>query len=893
MKKLLGVSIALLSSITLIIYITWRIGYTIPQNVNTISLIFAIMLVVFEVVSALELLIYYKQITFVKHPKPPKYKEKDLPHIDVFITTINESFDIVEQTVTACTKMKYPDLKKVHIYICDDGGRNEIKNLARSLKIGYIKRKDKSFAKAGNLNNALNQTKSPLVAMFDADMIPHENFLMETVPYFMGEDKEQMGFVQTPQTFYEPDMFQFNLYAEESMPNEHEYFYKAVQLSKNKSNSVIFCGTNAVVSRHALEDAGGFSTVSITEDFATGVEIQSKGYKCLAIAASLAEGLPPHNLRSLFRQRTRWARGNLQAGRRQNILFRSGLSLWQRINYFSAVTNWFFPLKQLIFLLAPVLFAVFGIVFVECTLQEVLMFWLPMYLMTNFSIWYFSKRMRKTRWTRIYETILAPALFLPTMMEAFGMTYDNFVVTDKKRRGDDDDSISYKIIYALPFFIGLILTSVGIYNVVLHIADGIINHYIVLFWLILNFYYLMVALQFVFSGRKYVASNKYSHDHNTDEDQAVVAHPANVAADIGESRIAPTPVKLNKKEVRTHSGMIQVVRFLAMIGLVAGSVVLARFVPTDNDAHQEEIMEGPHMHRGISMGNALEARRGYDWGLTIEYEHFQIISRAGFDHIRLPVRFQAYLDEDGILEEEFMEMLDSIIMNALISNLTVILDFHHFDEIMERPREYREMFLSIWEQLALRYQFWPNELVFELLNEPQRMLHSVIWNEFATEAIELIRETNPTRTIVVGPTNFYSIFDLRMLDLPDDNHLILAFNYYYPHRFAFQGDPWHPGFETLQGIEWGTPEDYEYLAHRFESLAEWAEEEGVRLALTEFGVTRAVPSHLRARWTEAVRRQAEQHGFSWVYWEFASGFGIFDLETGEWDEEVLQALMSE
>lgn len=77
------------------------------------------------------------------------------------------------------------------------------------------------------------------------------------------------------------NLFQYNLYAADHIPNEQDYFYKVVQVAKNKSNSVIFGGSNAVLSRKALEETGGFVTGVVTEDFATGIEIEKKGYKAL------------------------------------------------------------------------------------------------------------------------------------------------------------------------------------------------------------------------------------------------------------------------------------------------------------------------------------------------------------------------------------------------------------------------------------------------------------------------------------------------------------------------------------------------------------------------------------------------------------------------------------
>ena len=84
--------------------------------------------------------------------------------------------------------MKYPDKGKVHIYLCDDGHREEMKALAMRLGVNYLDREDHAGAKAGNLNNALAHSNSPYVVTFDADMIPRSNFLMRTIPYFVDCD---------------------------------------------------------------------------------------------------------------------------------------------------------------------------------------------------------------------------------------------------------------------------------------------------------------------------------------------------------------------------------------------------------------------------------------------------------------------------------------------------------------------------------------------------------------------------------------------------------------------------------------------------------------------------------------------------------------------------------
>ena len=188
--------------------------------------------------------------------------------------------------------------------------------------IKYFSRTERTFAKAGNLNAALKLTKSPLIAVFDADMCPETKFLISTVPYFFeksGKHKRQhvsnkIGFVQTPQNFRNDDLFQRAYRAWDIIPNEKDYFYLELEPARNSCNAVIFGGSNTLLSRNALETIGGFTTGTITEDFATGIEIQKQGYRCIAIDTPLASGLAPENLTDIIRQRNRWARGCIQAG---------------------------------------------------------------------------------------------------------------------------------------------------------------------------------------------------------------------------------------------------------------------------------------------------------------------------------------------------------------------------------------------------------------------------------------------------------------------------------------------------------------------------------------------------------------------------------------------------
>ena len=283
-----------LSILLTIGYIIYRIFFTLPTKLGIVSMIFAIIVLFVEIWESIDFFIYFLNILSVniKTPKIPKLENNTVyPDIDIFIATYNEGQNILKRTIDACLNLEYPEKEKLHIYICDDGNRREIENLAKSMAINYISRSSNKDSKAGNYNNAVSKTNSPYIATFDADMAPTPDFLMKTLPFFIKNSKEKIGFVQLPQSFINPDIFQYRFRLEDKLPFEQEYFYHSIQLAKNATNSAIYCGTNTLFNRQAIIDANGFATGTLTEDIATGMLIESKGYKCIALPDVGAYGI--------------------------------------------------------------------------------------------------------------------------------------------------------------------------------------------------------------------------------------------------------------------------------------------------------------------------------------------------------------------------------------------------------------------------------------------------------------------------------------------------------------------------------------------------------------------------------------------------------------------------
>ncbi|MGO4925597.1 PilZ domain-containing protein [Streptococcus alactolyticus] len=364
--------------VTSLFYLSWRLIMTIPWHDSWFALIFGVLLWGSELVSSITafIIISNKHKDF-KLEKPEIAPER-YPDVDVLIATHNEDPDLLYKTVNACTYMHYPDKSKVHIYVCDDTDRPEVAALAKELGVGYFGLSDNKDAKSGNYNNALNQTSSPLVATFDADMIPYSEFLLETVPYFVEQveadandeelDKAPIGLIQTPQSFYNEDIFQYHLFSEGTLPNEQDFFSKGINNFNSACGSAFYTGSNTVLYRKAIDDAGGFPTDTITEDFELGARMNIEGYVNYSTDAPMASGL------------------------------------------------------------------------------------------TRLAMCDVSKEYRTQIWGEIVETIFAPYLTIPFLLEAFGISEKKFKVTKKV----SDNSWTLRL-YALPY---IILWSLSVYGLI-------------------------------------------------------------------------------------------------------------------------------------------------------------------------------------------------------------------------------------------------------------------------------------------------------------------------------------------------------------------------------------------------------------------------------------------
>jgi len=397
-------------------WITWRWTSTL----NWSAAWFALALVLAEtyrVVNATLLTITCWKITRNEPPAPPAGRT-----VDVFITCYDEPLQLLRRTAIGAKAIRYPHAT----YILDDGKRDEVRAMAEELGIGYIRREGNEHAKAGNLNNALTVTNGEFILQLDADHVPLPIIIDRLLGYF-NDDK--VAFVQSPQDFYNTDSFTHVVNDEgHRMWEENRIFFSLIQPGKDTFNAAFFCGSCGMFRREALEQIGGFSTQSVTEDMETSIVLHGRGWRSRYHRETLAYGLSPASAAQYHVQRLRWGTGAMQVLRKLNPLRYPGLTLGQRVQYFASCIDYVDGLQKLVFYLSPVVFFLTGWLPVNVNDTQFLVRLVPYMVL---SLLAFELLSRGTGWllhserygmTRFFTYILALAGFFRSRPVKFAVT---------------------------------------------------------------------------------------------------------------------------------------------------------------------------------------------------------------------------------------------------------------------------------------------------------------------------------------------------------------------------------------------------------------------------------------------------------------------------------------
>jgi cellulose synthase/poly-beta-1,6-N-acetylglucosamine synthase-like glycosyltransferase len=248
------------------------------------------------------------------------------PTVDIYLPCCGEPLEILKNTYEHVRRLRWPG--KLQIYVLDDGGSQEVKELAEAFAFFYIRRPNRGeLKKAGNLRYAFERTQGEFITIFDADFCPHPEFLTTLMPYFT----DKTAIVQSPQYFtIHPDQ----TWVEKGAAYIQELFYRVVQVSRDTWGAAICVGSNAIYRRKALEPFGGTAPIAYSEDVHTGFMCLASGWQVKYVPLNMAKGVCPDTVKSFFLQQYRWAMGSLTLLLNKEF-WRSSLTTSQKACYFS------------------------------------------------------------------------------------------------------------------------------------------------------------------------------------------------------------------------------------------------------------------------------------------------------------------------------------------------------------------------------------------------------------------------------------------------------------------------------------------------------------------------------------------------------------------------------
>ncbi len=369
--------------------------------------------------------------------------------------------------------------------------------------------------------------------------------------------------------------------------------------------------------------------------------------------------------------------------------------------------------------------------------------------------------------------------------------------------------------------------------------------------------------------------------------------------------------------------------FLLLAGCASGRGD-SRICPAVREGDLDPCAQARALGRGVNFGNLLEAdpdEGAWSDGILIEESHFALARSAGFDSVRLPVGFALHSQTAPpyTIDAAFLARVDQVVGWGLAHGLRMVVDLHNYAAIQSDPQGQRARFVALWQQIATQFRSAPDELYYELLNEPNSGLDAPTWNSVVAETLTAIRAIDPRHTVVVGATDWSNPDGLVGLRVPDaERNAIVTFHYYTPTLFCFQGKVSFMGNDwATTGITWPGPPASpvtpapgvsEWVTSWIQSYnvetpphnpasrgvierdvaqaVAWSRANHRPLWMSEFTAQDGADLASRARWIAAVRNELESAGIPWSFWTLLSdpGTKLYDTSTGRWTTELTDAL---
>lgn len=287
------------------------------------------------------------------------------------------------------------------------------------------------------------------------------------------------------------------------------------------------------------------------------------------------------------------------------------------------------------------------------------------------------------------------------------------------------------------------------------------------------------------------------------------------------------------------------------------------------------------MGRGINLGNTLDDPKGEGgtWGNYAKEEFFEAYKEAGFTNVRIPITWGSHVEESApyTVDETFMKRVEEVVGWAQDRDMWVVINAHHEDWLFENPtQENFDRLDSVWKQVSTYFKDHDETLVFEILNEPRTLDHVLSQkqvDDLNARILAIIRETNPTRNVIIGGQGWSSKQDLMDMKIPEDDYLIGYFHSYDPWDFAGEGNG-----------TWGESPDVITIIDGFKKVADWSADNNLPVYVGEFSARTKCDYNSRMKWFAIYVKVALSNGFAFSTWDDNGWFQILDRDYVTWSE---------
>ena len=279
---------------------------------------------------------YYLKYRSKKHQ--PAGEIASYPVVTVQLPVFNEMY-VAGRLIDAACAMVYPK-DKLEIQLLDDSTDSTVEVVAayvekfrkQGFDIKQLRRENRKGFKAGALREGLELARGEFIAIFDADFIPRQDFLLKTVPYFITDPR--IGMVQTR---WEHLNSEYSLLTRTQAMALDGHF---VIEQSVRNNVGFFNGTGGVWRRSCIEDAGNWQADTLTEDLDLSYRAQLRGWKFKYLNNVTSPAELPSEINALKSQQFRWTKGAIETARKiLPVVWKSKLALAVKIHATFHLTN--------------------------------------------------------------------------------------------------------------------------------------------------------------------------------------------------------------------------------------------------------------------------------------------------------------------------------------------------------------------------------------------------------------------------------------------------------------------------------------------------------------------------------------------------------------------------